>query len=205
MVVARSRKRAPRAHLPHRARKARRARGARGAAARRGERRARPAAAAPRTTRARRPARGQRARRGPGPPRDRNTRTVELRTGLRAPHLASRRAADAAGRGCARAASRRLRRRRRLLTTAPEHYFGSDAPRHRRPPDARCQFYAKLRAGGDAICTVDRGSVDEAARLSYGGKVFLLRGPRASGPAPRVPVSTRNSRTAPAAHRGPCQ
>lgn len=58
----------------------------------------------------------------------------------------------------ARAATRRLRRRSREPTTAPEHYFGSDAPRRRRrrPRAARCQFYAKLRAGGDAICTTPR-------------------------------------------------
>lgn len=60
-------------------------------------------------------------------------------------------------RGSARAATRRLERLFRPRTTAPEHYFGTDAPRRcRRPPAARCQFYAKLRAGGDAICTASR-------------------------------------------------
>ncbi|CAH2039575.1 unnamed protein product, partial [Iphiclides podalirius] len=172
MVEARSRRRpprAPRAHLPRRAR---------GAAARRGEaRRARPAAAAPRTTRARRPARGQRARRGPGPPRDRNTRTVELRTGERAPHSVIRAASRrlAGRRGCARAATRRLGRRTRRHTTAPEHYFGSDAPRRRRrPPAACCQFYAKLRAGGDAICAVGRpGVADGADVVPNGGRLLI--------------------------------
>lgn len=133
---------------------ARRHRSSRGEA-----RRARPAAAAPRTTtRARRPARGQRARRGPGPPRDRNTRTVDpcstvVSSLRREDARALTQTAARTRRGCARAATRRLGRRFRRSTTAPEHYFGSDAPRRRRPPAARCQFYVKLRAGGDAICS----------------------------------------------------
>ncbi|CAG4950088.1 unnamed protein product [Colias eurytheme] len=64
-------------------------------------------------------------------------------------------AVDGTRRGSARAATRQLWRSSRRRTTAPEHYFGSDAP-HRccRPPVVCCQFYAKLRAGGEAICTL---------------------------------------------------
>lgn len=106
---------------------------------------------------------GQRA--GSAPDAARGPLATEIRaTSTRAPassprhpgiSAASRRLARR--RGCARAATRRLGRRSRERTTAPEHYFGSDAPRRcRRPPAARCQFYAKLRAGGDAICTAVR-------------------------------------------------
>lgn len=101
---------------------------------------------------------GQRAGRAP------DAALGPLATEIRAPssrapasslHPGSRAAAGrlARRRGCARASTRRLGRRSRERTTAPEHYFGSaDARRRRRPPAARCQFYAKLRAGGDAIC-----------------------------------------------------
>lgn len=160
----------PAAHLPRRGRRAaRRRRAGRGEA-----RRARPAAAAPRTTtRARRPARGQRVRRGPGPSRDRNTRTVDSCTAqLLYPAIRAASGRLAKRRGCARAATRRLGRRSRELTTAPEHYFGSDAPRRcRRPPASRCQFYAKLRAGGDAICTAR----SPATSSSASSKVLVLR------------------------------
>lgn len=103
---------------------------------------------------------GQRA--GSAPDAARGPLATEIRAPLtRAPasslpHPGIRAASGrlAKRRGCARAATRRLGRRSRERTTAPEHYFGSDAPRRcRRPPASRCQFYAKLRAGGDAICT----------------------------------------------------
>lgn len=106
---------------------------------------------------------GQRA--GSAPDAARGPLATEIRAPLtRAPassfpHPGIRAASGrlAKRRGCARAATRRLGRRSRERTTAPEHYFGSDAPRRcRRPPAARCQFYAKLRAGGDAICTTPR-------------------------------------------------
>lgn len=111
-------------------------------------------------------------------------------------------------RGCARAATRRLGRRSRERTTAPEHYFGSDAPRRcRRPPASRCQFYAKLRAGGDAICTAARPPASAAPPrstvLSEGTGFFIERYSvgLATGPGPvqdrraaRAPVSTQNSR-----------
>lgn len=116
---------------------------------------------------------GQRA--GSAPDAARGPLATEIRaTSTRALELAVTRVPIAAAskrlarrRGCARAATRRLGRRSRERTTAPEHYFGSDAPRRsRRPPAARCQFYAKLRAGGDAICTAARPPAFAPPRLS---------------------------------------
>lgn len=161
---------------------------------------------------------GQRA--GSAPDAARGPLATEIRAPLtRAPASSLRvpagiRAASgrlARRRGCARAATRRLGRRSRERTTAPEHYFGSDAPRRcRRPPAARCQFYAKLRAGGDAICTTPRPpaaalpvrcSITFCRDLSFSLRGFFCEvgGVRRSG-GPATPRGRRRSTRAPAVY-----